>query len=97
MTDYYTRYASYFPLEKTAILSNTIEISDVASEEYEIQKFKSKFGLNCKKRLLDLLVVFQSKKGWFRLFRSLLNINKILRIASFYWLGQVNKNKKLMI
>ena len=63
VTDYYTRYASYFPLEKTAILSNTIEISDVASEEYEIQKLKSKFGLNSQKKIIGFIGRLSEQKG----------------------------------
>lgn len=63
VTDYYTRYASYFPLGKTTILSNTIEITELNSNEDEINKLRQKFGIDSNKTVIGFIGRLSEQKG----------------------------------
>lgn len=61
--EYYTKYASYFSLDKTDIFSNTIEINEIESDEDILQQMREKFKISSEHTIVGFIGRLSEQKG----------------------------------
>ena len=63
VTEYYSKYAPYFSLKKTAILSNTIEINHLSLDENDLEVMRELYDISSQKIIIGFVGRLSEQKG----------------------------------
>lgn len=95
VTEYYAKYASYFNMKKTAILSNTIEINQVELDEKNLQQLREKFKISSKHTIFGFIGRLSEQKGLIPFIKEFVKHKEHFNDCQFLLVGTGEQEKEI--